>query len=188
MRCGSCARKQQWKDGAFVNICIDKTATTRKCAYCGIDHPWKFGESNEYWLMRKKDGSKYECRVLRKVRYIKERKDPQKRLRKAVSTLIRDCVNKHGAFKNGSFPKYVEWTVEELKTHLEDQFVDGMSWKNYGKGAGKWSIDHIIPDSYFKYSSMEDDGFKQSWALDNLQPMWDVDNCAKNNKLNWRKA
>lgn len=53
-----------------------------------------------------------------------------------------------------------------------------MSWENYGE----WHIDHIIPDSWFNYSSTEDDEFKKSWSLDNLQPMWGKENQSKGNK------
>ena len=72
------------------------------------------------------------------------------------------------------------YTPEELKAHLESQFDAAMNWNNYGV----WHVDHIIPISKFTYSSEEDEGFKQCWALSNLRPMWGTDNCAKNNKLN----
>ena len=182
-RCNSCAIRNNWRNGVYTKHIVDTTATSRWCSICNVSHPWNYGESNEHWLMRKKDGSKYECRVNRRNKYLERRKDPRKKLRKAVSNLIRDCIKKHNAFKQGSFPKYVDWTVEELKIHLESQFTEGMSWDNYGKGVGKWSIDHVVPDSFFNYKKMGDDSFKKSWSLDNLQPMWDVDNCAKGNKL-----
>ena len=187
-RCHSCVRKKQWTDGIFNANRIDKTTNTRWCSICSAYHPWIYEQSNEHWLVRKNKGYiRYECRINRKNKYLRNKQDPQKRLRKSVSNLIRDCINKHQAFKNGSFPKYVTWTIEELKQHLENQFVDGMSWDNYGKGIGKWSIDHVIPDSHFTYSTMYDEGFIKSWSLDNLQPMWDIDNCAKGNNINYKK-
>lgn len=57
-------------------------------------------------------------------------------------------------------------------------FQPGMTWENYGK----WHIDHKTPDSWFQYNSINDDGFKKSWALENLQPMWAKDNLSKGNK------
>jgi hypothetical protein len=60
------------------------------------------------------------------------------------------------------------YNADQLKKHLESKFKDGMTWDN----CGKWQIDHVIPDSWFKYSSIEDEEFKKCWALDNLQPLW----------------
>jgi len=56
-----------------------------------------------------------------------------------------------------------------------------MTWENHGKYDPKtwdnnnsktwtWQIDHIVPHSTFKYSSMEDQAFKECWSLDNLRP------------------
>ncbi len=69
--------------------------------------------------------------------------------------------------------------VDELKQHLESLFQPGMTWDNYGNGG--WEIDHKTPDSWFQYNSVNDQGFKDSWALANLQPMWATDNHRKGN-------
>ena len=58
-----------------------------------------------------------------------------------------------------------------------------MNWRNYGFGAGKWTIDHIIPDSSFDYFSMEDKNFQKSWSLKNLRPLDFIENIRKNNKI-----
>jgi len=36
-------------------------------------------------------------------------------------------------------------TIVEYKEHIESTWTERMTWKNYGRGKGKWSIDHIIP-------------------------------------------
>jgi len=181
-RCYSCARKKQHSDGVYISNKINFISGFKHCNHCNDNHEIIENESNEFWLMRQSNNyTRYDCRVHRRYLYDKARKDPKKRLRKSVSNLIRDCVSKQGAFKSGSFPKYVDFTVEELKTHLEAQFTEGMSWDNYGRGG--WHIDHIRPDSWFDYSSMEDEGFKESWSLNNLQPMWEKDNCSKGNRF-----
>ena len=43
-------------------------------------------------------------------------------------------------------------------------------WNNNDPQTWTWQIDHIIPHSTFKYTSMEDDNFKKCWALENLRP------------------
>ena len=80
-----------------------------------------------------------------------------------------------------SILKYLPYTIEDLKLYLESKFEWWMNWDNWGMYDVKtwddnnsltwtWNIDHIIPQSYFKYVSMEDEEFKRCWALENLRP------------------
>lgn len=70
------------------------------------------------------------------------------------------------------------YTIDELKTRLESQFTDGMTWENRGhKG---WHIDHIKPKSWFDCSIRKE--FIECWSLSNLQPLWAFDNLSKSNK------
>lgn len=80
-----------------------------------------------------------------------------------------------------SWKTFVDYSLEELMTHLERQFKPGMSWEN----KGDWHIDHIIPRSSFEYSSPDDPEFKKCWSLSNLQPLWAIDNIRKNAKLDY---
>ena len=73
--------------------------------------------------------------------------------------------------------------MEELRTHLENQFDDWMNWGNHGL----WHIDHIIPVASFDFTSMEDEDFKKCWALENLQPLKDTENMRKNHYYNKAK-
>lgn len=73
----------------------------------------------------------------------------------------------------------VEYTVEELKEHLEKQFKNGMSWEKFLNG--EIHIDHIKPKSLFKYTSSDDPGFKKCWGLENLQPLEKTENLSKGN-------
>lgn len=84
--------------------------------------------------------------------------------------------------KNKSCLEYLQYTINELKAHLEKLFDPWMSWDNYGaykkklwkdddKSTWTWQIDHIIPQSELSYISMEDENFRKCWALDNLRPL-----------------
>lgn len=68
-------------------------------------------------------------------------------------------------------------TVESLKEFLEKQFVNGMSWENYGK----WHIDHIIPCSSYNLLDLEQQ--KICFHYTNLRPLWAKENHAKNKYL-----
>lgn len=73
-------------------------------------------------------------------------------------------------------------SLEELKKHLENQFVEGMSWDNWGNECDCWNIDHIIPCSYFDLTKEEDQ--RICFNFRNLQPLWRKENCGiKNNKV-----
>jgi len=82
-----------------------------------------------------------------------------------------------GKKKEGrSWREFVDYSLEELMQHLERQLLPGMTWGNQGE----WHIDHIIPQSSFRFSSPDDPEFKACWALSNLRPMWAKENIQKN--------
>ena len=75
----------------------------------------------------------------------------------------------------------VGYTAEQLKRHLEKQFLPGMTWDNYGK---VWEIDHKIPIAAFNYKSPNYLDFKRCWELNNLRPLDRSENRKKQAKLN----
>ena len=58
----------------------------------------------------------------------------------------------HGLKGYRRWEKLTGYTTNQLKEHLERQFIDGMSWANYGS----WHVDHIIPKSAFNFETAED--------------------------------
>lgn len=108
------------------------------------------------------------------------RKDPVYRLRHAMSNGIRDSLKKG---KSGrSWETLVDYTLPDLRKHLESAFLPGMSWGNYGKGEGKWNVDHIVPVSSFDCDTPDHPDFKVCWALTNLRPLWSIENSKKGAK------
>lgn len=109
-------------------------------------------------------------------------KSLNQKLRLTISANINNNLKKNFSNKNGNSSfKYLEFNIFQLKEHLEKQFESWMNWSNHGKyfidkwddndqSTWTWQIDHIIPHSTFKYTSMEDDEFKKCWALSNLRP------------------
>lgn len=70
---------------------------------------------------------------------------------------------------------------DEFKEYIQNQWSEGMSWKNYGLGANNttWHIDHKIP--IFSATSLEEI-YKLNHHT-NLQPMWGSDNIRKSNSI-----
>lgn len=66
----------------------------------------------------------------------------------------------------------------ELKTHLERQFLPGMSWHNMSE----WHIDHIVPLASFTITGPDDPELRRAWALSNLRPLWAKENMSKGAK------
>ena len=81
-----------------------------------------------------------------------------------------------GDVKRPRLRKYLGCTAAELLAHLEAQFCEGMSWKNYGRGKGKWQVDHIRPKIYFCLSRPAE--FKRCFHYTNLRPLWASENAA----------
>lgn len=110
--------------------------------------------------------------------YIKVLTNEQKKIKHNMRSNLNQKLKRRNIDKkhNKSF-NLLGYSVDDLKKHLESKFQPGMSWNNYGRGG--WHVDHIIPDSWFTYQTIQDEGFKKSWTLSNLQPMWESDNCSK---------
>ncbi|THD06128.1 hypothetical protein B1991_14390 [Rhodanobacter lindaniclasticus] len=77
----------------------------------------------------------------------------------------------------GTF-ELIGYSVDELRSHLERQFLKGMSWGNMGA----WHVDHIVPVSSFTITGPDDPELRRAWALPNLRPLWAADNIAKRDK------
>lgn len=100
-----------------------------------------------------------------------------------ISRSIRYYLSLNGSSKkNISYRNKLPFTIENLKIHLESKFESWMTWQNRGfykldswndedQNTWTWQIDHIIPQSFLPYSSMDDENFKKCWSLDNLRPL-----------------
>jgi len=89
----------------------------------------------------------------------------------------------------GSFKNIVGCPPRNFFLYLESMFEEGMNWKNYGEGEGKWSIDHIICLNYFKQSWQSGDKARIQEASKlanhfmNLVPVWSSENKKKKDKM-----
>lgn len=91
-----------------------------------------------------------------------------------------------GRRKCGKLSELIGCSLDYLKEHLQAQFKDGMSWDNWGRGEDRWNIDHITPIAAFDLSDPEQQ--KLAFHFTNLQPLWYLDNCAKNSIVDGIKS
>lgn len=83
--------------------------------------------------------------------------------------------------KVGSAVDDLGCSINELREHLESKFQPGMTWENWGRGRGKWQIDHIMPLAAFNLTDRQH-VLLACYYL-NLQPLWWEDNLAKHDKI-----
>jgi len=150
---------------------------------------------------RKRQSGRYEsvCKICEKERGLKScryryNNNTEFKIRCVVSNGINSALNKRNLTNTQKF--YINnlpYTIEELKQHIESQFEPWMNWSNWGKyevekwndndiSTWKWNLDHIIPKSKFKYTSIEDEDFKKCWALSNLRPLSAKENLIEGNR------
>lgn len=116
-----------------------------------------------------------------KRNYEKTRKsnDPLYKLIANFRTAIYTVLKENNLNKYGHYFEILKYSPEELITHLEGQFVEGMTWDNYGE----WHVDHILPITSFDFKEIGDEEFLKCWSLSNLQPMWGDENIRKSNRI-----
>lgn len=114
--------------------------------------------------------------ISRSVEYQRNRfaTDPNFRLMKRLRERTRPIRKTFG----GGYETTKEILGADLnivRKHIENQFKEGMCWKNYGE----WHVDHIIPLSSAK-------SLEQAISLcnyTNLQPLWAEENHRKGAKI-----
>lgn len=85
------------------------------------------------------------------------------------------AIQRLGYAKNGKTQELIGCSYEELATHLEAKFADGMGWHN----RADWHIDHITPVA----SANSEEELLALFHFTNLQPLWALDNRKKGAKL-----
>ena len=88
---------------------------------------------------------------------------------------IRDALR--GIAKTASTEQLIGCSFEELKSHLESKFQEGMTWDNYGD----WQIDHIKPCASFDLTDSNQQ--KICFHYSNLQPLWKKENQSKGGRI-----
>lgn len=132
----------------------------------------------KYRLEHKEERKKWQRKYMRE----RSREDCKFRFDKNIRTAICFALKNKKAGRH--WEDLVGYTLQDLMKHLESLFEPWMNWNNWGKikkGEKRWNIDHIKPQSLFKYKNSEDKEFKLCWALNNLQPLEAVENIKKSN-------
>ena len=99
-------------------------------------------------------------------------------LKLTISSTIRTSIQKRHK-KSKTTNEILKCSIEEFKKHIESQFLNWMSWDNYGNACEvltyncSWDLDHIIPVSWAQ--TEEELYMLNHWS--NFQPL-----CSKVNR------
>jgi len=201
-KCSTCGKEKDLSEDNF-EFRSDSSCLRKQCRSCRrlADRRWKDKnkkkrlEYNRDYVSKNRDKvSAYMRQYSPKYRKYKLDTDIKYKVRYYISNLIRISFKKRLQNKDGSISEHLAYTAGELKEHLESQFEDWMTWDNWGvyntktwddndKSTWTWHIDHIVPQSKFSFLSMDDEGFQECWALDNLRPLSAKANVAKGARI-----
>ena len=129
-------------------------------------------QKNKQWVRENKDHVR---KYMREYNSKRRANDPMFVLNQRCRTRITDAFRLGGYTKKSRTSQLLgcEWAA--LKEHIENQFVDGMTWES----RHLWHIDHIIPMASAK--TVEE--LEALCHYTNLQPLWAKDNMSKGAKL-----
>lgn len=163
-------RDKGTKQKCCSNTCrgaLQTKKSVRKCAICKKEF---LPKRPSYKTCSRRCGTDFR---LSRIKH-----DPMVEVRKRMAAFCCSAIARCLRNKTDKTSNLLGYTVKELCDHLESHFQDGMSWDNYGKGRHQWSIDHSRPISSFPETAT----LAEINALENLRPMWHIENCAKKNK------
>lgn len=91
-----------------------------------------------------------------------------------IRGLIRASISNRGYSKKTKTAAILGCTWDEFRSHIEKQFLPGMTWQN----RSLWHIDHIVPMA----TALSEQDATALNHYTNLRPIWAQDNLKKNSK------
>lgn len=112
--------------------------------------------------------------------YVQEKykNDPMFKIKEILRFSVRRALK--GLCRTETTQKILGCSYEKFRLHMEEKFIDGMTWENHGLNG--WHIDHIIPLA----SAKNKDEALSLCHYTNLQPLWAFDNLSKGSKISSR--
>lgn len=201
-QCKECRKIKSKKNYQKSKTNVKKIVKNKICSICYIEKD----VSQFHKQMGTKDGYRSHCKECRSIKFKEtykyndtffinhkertktwrtENRDKynnyfKKRYKKiphiyAWRGMLNSVIKRMGTNKEKNTYDVLGYSAEELKNHIESLFLENMSWDNWGE----WHIDHIRPISSFDKTESP----KIINALENLQPLWAIDNIKKGNKF-----
>lgn len=167
------------KRGDFVNSSC-KLCEKEELRVYRLNNKEKINKTSRKYLADKKQDPKFKMEHTKKKRdYVikKKKDDPIYKAKINIRKLIGESIRRLGWGKNSKTFELLGCDWETFKTHIENQFLDGMTWDNHGQYG--WHFDHIYPISL----GQTQDEIDELNHYTNFQPLWWEDNLKKSNKI-----
>jgi hypothetical protein len=98
--------------------------------------------------------------------YVKQKR--QTNIEYKIKDSVGSIINYHlKERKSESTIEYLGCSIKEYVIYLENMFLDGMDWKNYGV---VWEIDHKTPLSSFNLT--QEENIYKAFNYQNTQPLF----------------
>jgi hypothetical protein len=192
-KCGHCkelkplesfCKNKRCKDGYHYTCkqCVNKSCSTeeyktKRKLYYHTCEKYKLRKISQSTKVRKVEYDKiYRKKNADKIKIQKRdweklhKNDPifkiKRNLRRRINHLVR------GQKSDKTF-NLIGCNAEEFKKHIESQFLEGMSWDNYGE----WHIDHIV--ECFRFDLTDFENQKKCFHYTNQRPLWKKDNLTR---------
>jgi hypothetical protein len=195
-------KRKQSKDG-FESICknckkecdrqyktVNKEKVYTQCREWNKLNKEKIVESTQNWIQNnterykeikknafKKHMSNPENKHKRREydrEYVKQKR--QTNIEYKIKDSVGSIINYHlKERKSKSTIEYLGCSIKEYVIYLENMFLDGMDWKNYGV---VWEIDHKTPLSTFDLTQKEN--IFKAFNYQNTQPLFKTTEIAEN--------
>ncbi len=179
--CRGCSKWKNLDLFSFSNDKWDKLKTN--CISCRLFKSKQYRaqlseEHREKILLKKRIRAKRYQKSGRRdyVRNLRRERDPKYAMLCRLRNRLRAALKSKGIIKTNTTMELCGCSLEELKAHLEQQFVENMSWDN----RNEWHVDHIRPCASFDLTDIEQQ--KQCFHFSNLQPLWAHENLKKSDK------
>ncbi len=170
-------RTNSHKHKVWEAICdcgnLTETSTPSKTLSCGCLHR----ETMSNIQKAKKLPAEIKAQSIKKSsakQRNKRKNNPVVAMQARLSRLHRHALRRVGAIKESPTFEQLGYSVFEFVSHIERQFLKGMSWENMSE----WQIDHIVP---VREAINESDVIALN-QLSNLRPMWSKENNKKKAK------
>ena len=125
------------------------------------------------------------CKACEKTLWANRKKtmvstNPAYATQQRIASRIRASLKSANASKTARTMVLLGCSPAAFRKHIEQHFVQGMSWDNYGRSSGKtpyWEVDHILPCKMFALSDCQEQ--HRCFHYTNQQPLWRCDNQQK---------
>lgn len=117
----------------------------------------------------------------KKYHALKMATDAAYKLRHTYRRRIQIAFRSQGIRKNSRTAKMLGCSFEFFRGWIENQFSEGMHWKNYGNKPGQWEIHHVAPIAAFRLEIPDERD--RAFHYSNCKPLWSEANRALSDKI-----